>query len=916
MARRLRWGLWVGAVLLCAAPASAQDVGKVRRYLQQVRKHLTESYLEHERVDAAALDAAAVEGARRALKSPARFPALEAEGRQALLRRCDEAGPGVDRLLEAVDAARRELDVELDLYRLADAAAAAMIERAGDEYGRVLSMPDLEDLRRMLGGEGSSEQLGVAVRPDEQGRARVFFVYFGRAADRAGLRPGDVILSADGRPAAGLESEEFEALVSLKDRDAVRLSVLRPGMGEPLEFTATKPPKLPPVVLWSTIGGRIGYLRLTMFTGGAPRAVRRALAELRRRGVRGLILDLRNNPGGDLRAANLVADEFVEQGRTINTIEWSYRPLGGLQIPGLTPPDKFVTRRKGDGEEIPMVVLVNRCSASASELVAGALKDLGRATLVGEPTFGKGVGQGVIPLAGLLSLDRETRFLLLTILRYRLPGGGTVGPEGVAPHAAAPDRRFDETELRALLRFRADPAVGRIADALLNEDPARAEALAEFDDFDAGRYPNLGERVDRAGASIDLVRSEVRRALRDRIERRRGEPWPYDLGEDEPLQRAVLLLAGDDAAEKIDAAELRKIVEALASDAMRGREAGTEECRKAAEMVAARFKELGLVPAGEDGYFQRVGPKMVNVHAVLEGSDAALAGECVVVGAHHDGQGVLRDGRVRNSADDNASGVAMMLEIAEAFTATEPRPKRSVLFQSYDGEEKGFMGSLQFTRSELFARRKVVAMICFDLVGGRFTTWETNRIYALGAESSPQLARILKEQVEREKTVEVVRAGIHLLDMLGPQIAGSRSDYCAFRAKQVPYIFFSTGTPWYYHTPEDDPERLDYPKMQSSGRFVYRTVRALADSAERYEFVLGPVAAPSDAGLMAEALGKFLEHRKAYRLTDKEAAAVAKTRDQMAALAAKAELTDKDRGAIQRAMVVIFLYASRRPDPE
>jgi hypothetical protein len=373
----------------------------------------------------------------------------------------------------------------------------------------------------------------------------------------------------------------------------------------------------------------------------------------------------------------------------------------------------------------------------------------------------------------------------------------------------------------------------------------------------------------------------------------------------------IVCLAAAQVEERIDAPSLRAWVERLAADEMKGRAAGSPECRRAADLVAARFKELGLAPAGTGGYYQRK-RDWANVLALREGSDPKHRGECLVVGAHHDGQGV-RDGRVFNSADDNASGTALMLEIAEAVAALDPPPKRAIAFHSYDGEEAGFIGSQLFTNSELFERRRVVAMICFDLVGGEFTAWEKNRIYALGAESSPPLARLLRARAAEEKAVQVVPAGVYMIDPLGPQLVGARSDYASFRAKGVPYVFFSTATPWYYHTPDDDPERLDYTKMQNAGRFVLRIVRELADSEEELPFVLGPTPVPSDAALMAEAFGKLLEHRATYRLTDEEAAAAAAVRARMSEIAGRPAVDKEAQGAIQRAMVTMFGYAKRRP---
>ena len=180
----------------------------------------------------------------------------------------------------------------------------------------------------------------------------------------------------------------------------------------------------------------------------------------------------------------------------------------------------------------------------------------------------------------------------------------------------------------------------------------------------------------------------------------------------------------------------------LASDEMKGRDDGTPEGLAAAEYVAGRFKECGLKPGGRDGYFQDFTSRFSsgspehkgrNVVGLLEGKRAR---EYVVVAAHHDGLGV-RNGKIHNGADDNASGTAMVLELARSFSGTVPG--RSMLFISFDCEEDGLLGSREFVKSELYPASSFAALFVFDLVGGDFFEWEKDRFYALGSESSAEL---------------------------------------------------------------------------------------------------------------------------------------------------------------------------------
>ena len=907
--------------LAVAVPAQAQSARKVKSYLQEVKKHLVESYVNGDKVDRDALEPAGVEGIRKALKMRTFLPEMTAEDREVLVRTADAYKGDLGDLLDALDVAADEMKLDLDLYTFADAAANAMVQKAGDAYGRVMSMEDLQKLQKMLAGDRTNDSMGVAIRANKDGLMEVAFLYYGFAGESAGLLPADVVLKIDGREAKGLEGEELQAALNMAERDSVTLTVQRPGFDAPFDLPVTKPFEVPQQVLYGLIGDDIGYLRLTIFDGKSAKAVRNALKALREKNVRGLIFDLRNNPGGDMRAANAIADEFVEGGKTITKIDWSYKPLGGLSIPGLTPPDEYVTnkRRVHDGEGLPMVLLINGNSASASELVGGAFKDLGRCTIVGEHSYGKGVGQTVIPIGGLTALmgggGKETRLLYLTILRYQLPNGGYVEEHvGVVPHVPAAAREFSEAQWRTLLELRSNRRVARYVEELLADRPL-AEELASYDDFDTDRYPEFDALVTRTKADREMVRIEVRRRLRAAIAEKRGELWPYDLQGDEQLQRGLLELIDSlnaDPEHAIRSEDMREFVEHLASDEMRGRGVGSEECFKAADWVADRFKKIGLTPAGSDGYYQRNRDRFTNVLAKIDGSDPDLRKQAIVIGAHHDGQGVRR-GRVLNSADDNASGTAMMLEIAEAFAAMAKAPKRTVLFQSYDGEESGFLGSLYFTESDLFKEYEIVAMICFDLVGGNFTSWEQGRIYALGSESSPQIRETLLDRVEKEKSVEVAPAGVYIIDMAGPGILGARSDYCAFRAKKVPYVFFSTGTPWYYHTESDDPERLDYEKMQAAGRFVFRLMAEMAGEDRRYEFELGPTPHPSDAKMLSEALGKLLEQGESYELGEKDVKAIEERKAVLDAIAAKKEVSKEEAIEVQKGMAMIFGYTKRGP---
>jgi aminopeptidase N len=346
-------------------------------------------------------------------------------------------------------------------------------------------------------------------------------------------------------------------------------------------------------------------------------------------------------------------------------------------------------------------------------------------------------------------------------------------------------------------------------------------------------------------------------------------------------------------------ARLQRDVRFLASDAMKGRDNGTPEGAAASEYVANQMAQAGLEPGGQDGsWFQTIpgqrGDRGRNVIGALKGT----TGRWIVIGAHHDGLGERR-GAVHNGADDNASGVAVILEAARRLRL-EP-PSHGILICSFDAEEDGLVGSTHFVKSGLYPVSSFVAMICLDLVGGTFLPGDENRLFALGSESSGDLFDWIGRERDRKGPLEVERTGIYAIEPLGSVLA--RSDYSPFRLKKVPFVFFSTGTPWYYHTEYDDVERLDFAKMDRVADLVTRLALAIENPQWR-------APAPDyeeDARLMAAACRRILEH-PAILASDRQRAAVAE------ALEALGQDGTGGKQAVQRAMIVLFnLAATQRP---
>lgn len=281
-------------------------------------------------------------------------------------------------------------------------------------------------------------------------------------------------------------------------------------------------------------------------------------------------------------------------------------------------------------------------------------------------------------------------------------------------------------------------------------------------------------------------------------------------------------------------------VRVLADDALEGRMAGSDGERCAGDYIAARFQELGLEPAGVDGYFQEVPLASVlnphapggtgrNVVALLPGSDPALRDQYVIVGAHYDhlgsgGINSLAPGveDVHNGADDNASGVAALLDVATRLTR-EP-PARSVLLLAFTGEESGLLGSAFWTGHSTMPLEDAVAMLNMDMVG----RLEDGPLIVYGTGTAREWEPLLDE-LGRALDVEMS----YQPEGYGP------SDHTSFYTRDVPVLHFFTNTHEDYHRPSDDWEKIDVAGLQTVSTLVARTARRIADAPQRLALVRG-----------------------------------------------------------------------------
>jgi Zn-dependent M28 family amino/carboxypeptidase len=277
----------------------------------------------------------------------------------------------------------------------------------------------------------------------------------------------------------------------------------------------------------------------------------------------------------------------------------------------------------------------------------------------------------------------------------------------------------------------------------------------------------------------------------------------------------------------IRAADAGRHVGVLADDSFEGREGGSRGGRAAATYIVEQLTKLGIPPAGDSGtYYQPFGG-MRNILALVEGSDPELAKEVVVVGAHYDhvGYGNADNsygpfGYVHNGADDNASGVAGLLELVEALGQLPERPRRSILIAFWDGEEKGLLGSYHFLRvaPEGMAGRRVVLSVNLDMIG----RLRGNRLEVYGSRT----AHGLREMVVQANNRPSHAAGLDLAFVWDIE---EDSDHYPFIAARIPTVMFHTGLHDHYHRPSDDVHLVNLQGIEPVARLTLGFVAAVAN---------------------------------------------------------------------------------------
>ena len=372
---------------------------------------------------------------------------------------------------EALDRIRMAYVEEIDDKTLLENAIRGML--AGlDPHSAYMAGQEYDALQETTSGEFGG--LGIEVGR-ENGYIKVISPIDDTPADRAGIEAGDLIIQIDNKPLRELTPEEAANMMRGEPGTEVTVTIAREGM-EPFELSVVRE-----VIAITSVRSRIlepgyAYVRIAQFRLNTGEELEDELRELyaEHGELKGVVLDLRNNPGGVLQASVRVVDAFIEEGSIVST----KGRLGGNDM-------TFSASLATIAPDVPLAVLVNNGSASASEIVAGALQDHGRAVVMGTQSFGKGSVQTVLPLD-------DTRAIKLTTSMYYTPSGRSIQAQGITPDIIVDDA-FVTRRSRSISQYNEADLPGRLANGngeeTVDSDGEMAEALISAEQVLVTDYP-------------------------------------------------------------------------------------------------------------------------------------------------------------------------------------------------------------------------------------------------------------------------------------------------------------------------------------------------------------------------------------------------------------------------------------------
>jgi carboxyl-terminal processing protease len=394
---------------------------------------------------------------------------------------------------------------KVDPNNLVEGALRGMFEALDDPHSAYLSPEEMRDLDDTTMGRFGG--VGLIISKIDRG-VEVVSPIEGTPAYRAGVNAGDLIVAVDGESVVDFNIDEVLSVLRGEPGSSVTMTIIR---GKALKFDVQVVREMieVPTVRQDMIPGGIGYLRIIQFTPLTVDRVQEALQQFADSGYSSLIIDLRSNPGGLLSGVIDVSDFFLSKGPIVSTRS---RVASENHVFYASSRNTIVP------EDLPIVVLIDRGSASASEILAGALQDTGRATIMGENSYGKGSVQQIKRVG-----DAGFR---LTMSRYYTPLGKNIDQIGISPDVPVQEPELSEEEEQALSRI------------------IEEELIKDF----LNRYPDPTDKdidsfeKELAGKDIQLNDRYIRRLVRNELNRTNNNPPVYDLEFDLVLQEAVKYL--------------------------------------------------------------------------------------------------------------------------------------------------------------------------------------------------------------------------------------------------------------------------------------------------------------------------------------------------------------------------------------
>ena len=304
---------------------------------------------------------------------------------------------------------------EKDEDSLREGLYAGLMSGLNDPYSTYYTAEQYKELN--TSNEGSYVGIGAVLQKDKDGGAKIVQLYEGGSGEQAGLKKGDVLKAIDGEDVTEKETADIAAMIKESDKDSVTLTVQRAEQKETLDIKVEIRDVEIQTVSHEMLDDETGYIRISEFSEVTSNQYKKAFEDLQDKGIKKLVVDLRNNPGGLLNAVCDVLRQILPEGLIVYTEDKNGKK----------------EEEKCDGKNelnMPLAVLVNGSSASASEIFAGAVKDYGIGTIVGTTTYGKGVVQTIQPLT-------DGSAVKITIAKYFTPKGNDINKKGITPDVEA-----------------------------------------------------------------------------------------------------------------------------------------------------------------------------------------------------------------------------------------------------------------------------------------------------------------------------------------------------------------------------------------------------------------------------------------------------------------------------------------------